>query len=135
MMFTINYNYYFKFFEEFLLDADYALNAGNFQWVTGSSFLSEIPLRTLCPIKISNKWDSSGEFMRRYCPELKTMPRQYLASPWRAPMEIQRQARCIVGVDYPSPILNANTSRSENLLKIKHINGLNESKEKIITKS
>lgn len=134
-MFTINYNYYFKFFEEFLLDADYALNAGNFQWVTGSSFLSEIPLRTLCPIKISNKWDSSGEFMRRYCPELKTMPRQYLASPWRAPMEIQRQARCIVGVDYPSPILNANTSRSENLLKIKHINGLNESKEKIITKS
>ena len=134
-MFTINYNYHFKFFEEFLLDADYALNAGNFQWVTGSSFLSEIPLRTLCPIKISNKWDSSGEFMRRYCPELKTMPRQYLASPWRAPMEIQRQARCIVGVDYPSPILNANTSRSENLLKIKHINGLNESKEKIITKS
>ncbi|CBY17995.1 unnamed protein product [Oikopleura dioica] len=108
-----------QLFEEFLLDADYALNAGNFLWVTGSAFANQIPVKALDPVKLARKWDTHGSFIRRYCPELKNLPTQYICAPWKAPQDVQLKARAIIGVDYPAPMLNAATMRIQNLNKIK----------------
>jgi len=114
-----------QIFEEFLIDADYALNAGNFMWATGSAFTdSAISTRTLDPIKTGRFWDPQGQFIRTYLPELRNMPLQYLFSPWLAPPDIQEIANCRIGTDYPSPILNHKEARVEN---IKHIEQLNAS--------
>merc|ERR1719220_1305093 len=82
-----------QLFEEFLLDADYALNAGNFLWVTGSAFANQIPVKSLDPVKLARKWDTDGSFIRRYCPELKNLPTQYICAPWKAPADVQLKAR------------------------------------------
>ena len=42
---------------------------------------------------------------RRYLPVLKDMPLRYLFEPWTAPKAVQEKAQCIIGVDYPSPIV------------------------------
>lgn len=44
-------------------------------------------------------------FFRRYLPVLKNMPLRYLFEPWKAPKAVQEKAKCIVGVDYPAPMV------------------------------
>jgi len=34
------------------------------------------------------------------------MPSKYIYEPWLAPIEVQRKAGCIIGQDYPSPIVD-----------------------------
>ena len=45
-------------------------------------------------------------FYRRYVPELKKMPLKYLFQPWKAPKDIQEKAGCVIGTDYPEPMVN-----------------------------
>ena len=39
-------------------------------------------------------------------PELRDYPDEYLFEPWQAPIAIQRSAGCLVGMDYPEPLLD-----------------------------
>lgn len=58
---------------------------------------------------------------RRYLPKLKGFPSRYIYEPWNAPESIQKAAKCIIGVDYPRPIVNhAETSRL-NIERMKQI--------------
>ena len=34
------------------------------------------------------------------------MPVEFIYEPWKAPVSIQRMAGCVIGVDYPGPIVN-----------------------------
>ena len=43
---------------------------------------------------------------RHYLPVLKGFPPQYIYEPWNAPESVQKGARCIVGKDYPIPMVN-----------------------------
>lgn len=65
---------------------------------------------------------SSGvSYFRRYLPKLKGFPSRYIYEPWNAPESIQKAAKCIIGVDYPRPIVNhAETSRL-NIERMKQI--------------
>jgi len=44
-------------------------------------------------------------YFRRYLPVLKDMPLRYVFEPWKAPKSVQEKANCIVGVDYPKPMV------------------------------
>lgn len=58
---------------------------------------------------------------RRYLPKLKGFPSRYIYEPWNAPESVQKAAKCVVGVDYPRPIVNhAETSRL-NIERMKQI--------------
>lgn len=43
---------------------------------------------------------------RKYVPELKRFPVKYLFEPWKAPLKVQKQARCVIGDDYPEPVVD-----------------------------
>lgn len=43
---------------------------------------------------------------RHYLPVLKGFPPQYIYEPWNAPESVQKAAKCIVGKDYPVPMVN-----------------------------
>ena len=45
-------------------------------------------------------------FYRHYLPVLKGFPPQYIYEPWNAPESVQKAAKCIVGKDYPVPMVN-----------------------------
>lgn len=110
-------------FDKLLLDADWSLNNGNWLWLSGTAPFSAPYFRVYSPIpdkKSSLNADvTSGNFVRRFVPELKHMPLQYLYEPWKAPASVQKQAKCVVGKDYPKPIVDHKTARDANLKSFK----------------
>ena len=52
-------------------------------------------------------------------PQLKKMPTEYVYTPWKAPIEVQKEAGCVIGVDYPAPIVDHKevTKRNKNTME------------------
>jgi len=91
-------------FDRDLVDADWALNNGNWMWLSCSAFFYQY-FRVYGPHSFAKKYDKEGEYVKHYLPVLKNMPAKYIYEPWLAPIEVQRKAGCVVGVDYPSPVV------------------------------
>lgn len=41
------------------------------------------------------------------------MPLRYLFEPWKAPKAVQEKAKCIIGEDYPLPMVNHKEASNE----------------------
>lgn len=96
-----------KHFLKYLLDADWSVCAGNWLWVSSSAFEQLLDCsQCICPVSFGRRLDPDGEYIRRYIPELRNLPNEYLYEPWCAPIEIQEKAGCIIGRDYPERIVN-----------------------------
>lgn len=52
---------------------------------------------------------------------LKNFPAKYIHEPWNAPESVQRAANCIIGKDYPSPIVNNAEVQRVNLERMKQV--------------
>eukprot|EP01079_Euglenida_sp_SAG-EU17-18_P004471 gene4471-809_t len=101
-------------FEEYLLDADYSLNAANWMWLSCSAFFSQV----YSPVAFGKKTDPEGHYIRKYVPKLKKMPTKYIYEPWNAPIEVQRSAGCIVGKDYPNRIVDHDKIHKINIQRM-----------------
>ncbi|XP_057603902.1 cryptochrome-2 [Hippopotamus amphibius kiboko] len=109
-----------RVFDELLLDADFSVNAGSWMWLSCSAFFQQF-FHCYCPVGFGRRTDPSGDYIRRYLPKLKGFPSRYIYEPWNAPESVQKAAKCIIGVDYPQPIVNhAETSRL-NIERMKQI--------------
>lgn len=91
-------------FEEWLLDSDWALNAGNWMWLSASAFFHQF-FRVYSPVAFGKKTDGLGLYVKKYVPELEKYPAEYIYEPWKAPKGVQMVAGCVVGVDYPNRIV------------------------------
>lgn len=94
-----------EIFQERLIDHDWSINAGNWLWLSSSYFFSAY-FRVYSPSTFGKKWDPEGLFIRKYVPALSKMPVKYIYEPWRAPMTVQHAAGCLIGKDYPFPIVD-----------------------------
>lgn len=47
------------------------------------------------------------------------MPTKYIHEPWLAPESVQLDASCIIGIDYPLPIVNHAIASKINLERMK----------------
>jgi len=56
-------------------------------------------------VKQSHDQDSTGAFIRRWVPELARVPAVWIHEPYRMPNELQQRYGCVIGVDYPAPIV------------------------------
>jgi len=104
-----------KVFELWLLDGDYVLNGANWQWLSCSRFFHQYG-RVYSPIAFGKKTDPDGSYIRKYLPVLAKMPNKYIYEPWLAPPDVQRAAGCIVGKDYPKPMVADHTATSKELM-------------------
>jgi len=105
-------------FEELLLDADWSLNAGNWMWLSASAFFHQY-YRVYSPVAFGKKTDKSGEYIRKWLPILKKFPDQYIYEPWKAPLSVQKAAGCVVGQDYPKPIVDHDVVHKKNITRMK----------------
>ena len=53
--------------------------------------------RVYSPVVFGKKTDPTGEYIRKYLPQLKKYPDKYIYSPWEAPLATQKAAGCIIG--------------------------------------
>jgi deoxyribodipyrimidine photo-lyase len=63
----------------------------------------------------SRKFDPDGAWIRRFVPELAAVPIEKLHEPWTMTSEQQRASRCVIGRDYPAPIVDHARERAEAL--------------------
>ena len=64
-----------------------------------------VEMRVYNPTKQALEQDPQGSFIRKWCPELRAVPLRYLHEPARMPKAAQRDACCVIGADYPRPIV------------------------------
>ncbi|KAK4986257.1 hypothetical protein LTR50_005436 [Elasticomyces elasticus] len=82
-------------FEEWLVDHEAASNIGNWQWLSCTAFYAQF-YRCYSPIAFPKKWDQEGAFVRRFVPELRSLPAKYIYEPWKAPLQDQRAAGVLI---------------------------------------
>ncbi|XP_013889045.1 cryptochrome-2 [Austrofundulus limnaeus] len=109
-----------KVFEEQLLDADWSVNAGSWMWLSCSAFFQQF-FHCYCPVGFGRRTDPSGDYIRRYVPVLKDYPNRYIYEPWNAPESLQKTANCVVGVDYPKPMINHAEGSRLNIERMKQV--------------
>ena len=103
-----------RHFMRLLLDGDEANNNGNWQWVT-SVGVDPAPYfrRIYNPARHMERFDPSGAYVRRYVPELRDVPDEHLAEPWEMPDDVQQSCGCVIGRDYPEPVVDRGAAREE----------------------
>ncbi|MDQ6606575.1 MAG: DNA photolyase family protein [Actinomycetota bacterium] len=105
-----------RWFMRLLIDGDQASNNGNWQWIASVGVDPQPVFRRIFnPARQQARFDAGGEYVRRYVPELRDVPDEFLAEPWTMPPEVQREAGCVIGQDYPGPIVDHAAARREAL--------------------
>ena len=94
----IDWRHGYAHFDSLLADGDVANNAGNWQWVAGTGHNTR-PNRVMNPLRQAHRFDRSGEYVRRYVPELAGLDPASIQTPWKLP-PAQR-----VRLGYPGPLV------------------------------
>lgn len=102
-------------FMEHLVDGDVASNDGGWQWAASVGTDPQPYFRIFNPHLQATRFDPDGAYVRRWVPELANVPDQYLHEPHLMPLEVQRKSSCMVGVAYPSPIVDHHVARERAL--------------------
>lgn len=63
-------------------------------------------LRVYSPIKQAQDHDPEGSFIREWIPELRPVLTEYIHQPHTMPPMTQLEVGCVIGKDYPAPIVN-----------------------------
>jgi deoxyribodipyrimidine photo-lyase len=105
-----------KWFWDTLVDADLAINSLNWQWTAGCGADAAPYFRIFNPVTQSQKFDSKGEYIRKWVPELQDLPDKWIHQPWLAPALVLKAAGVNLGEDYPEPIVEHKSAREAALL-------------------
>ncbi len=108
-----------RFFMQHLVDGDLASNNGGWQWTAGTGTDAAPYFRIFNPTLQSKKFDPNGDFIRRWLPELADVPDKFLHEPDKMETAVQRQTNCIIGEDYPAPIVDHHAMRDRTLAAYK----------------
>ena len=61
-----------------LIDGDFSSNNGGWQWSASTGTDSQPYFRVFNPITQSKNFDPNGEYIKKYVPELKNIPRKQI---------------------------------------------------------
>ncbi len=104
-----------EWFWDTLVDADLASNTLGWQWAGGCGADAAPYFRIFNPILQGKKFDPEGDFVRRYIPELKKLPDEYIHAPWEASSTQLKDAGIEMGKDYPYPVIKHEEGRARAL--------------------
>ncbi len=117
------------------LDFEPGIHYSQFQMQAGTTAINDI--RVYSPIKQGLEQDPDGEFIRQYVPELKDVPLEYLHQPELLPPLFQQFHGCVIGKDYPSPIVDhaiAAKSAKDRIFALRKTEAANLDAERVFQK-
>jgi deoxyribodipyrimidine photo-lyase len=97
-----------RWFWDTLVDADPASNAAGWQWVTGSGADAAPYFRVFNPVLQGEKFDPTGDYVRRWVPELASLPAETIHRPWTASLKLPPEI-------YPERIVDHAAARDRAL--------------------
>jgi len=108
-------------FWDTLVDADLGNNSFGWQWTAGCGADAAPYFRIFNPILQSRKFDPDGHYLRRWLPELASLPTTALHAPWQAPPTVLTAAKVRPGIDYPVPLVDHGTARTAALARLRQM--------------
>ena len=118
-----------RWFWDTLVDADLANNTLGWQWVAGCGADAAPYFRIFNPVSQGEKFDPNGDYVRRWAPELKHLPAEWIHHPWEAPSSVLEKAGVELGRSYPLPIVGHTSAR------VRALDALNRIKQHATLKS
>jgi deoxyribodipyrimidine photo-lyase len=106
-----------RWFAQHLNDYDLSANSGGWQWAASSGCDAQPYFRIFNPITQSQKFDPQGQFIRRYLPQLAGLSAAQIHAPWLVPVADQVRLGCVIGRDYPAPVVDHTQARLRTLLR------------------
>ena len=96
-----------KWFMERLIDGDMASNNGGWQWVT-SVGTDPAPYfqRMFNPMTQHERFDPESVYVKRWVPELAGVQGKKIFRPWMMNEAEQEESGCVIGRDYPAPVVD-----------------------------
>lgn len=114
-----------RWFMQYLVDGDPAANNGGWQWTAGTGTDAAAYFRVFNPTLQAQKFDPGGAYVRRWLPELARVPDRFVHRPWAMSPAAQQQAGCVLGRDYPEPIIDHAAARERALAAYSQARGNN----------
>ncbi len=90
------------------VDYEPGIHYSQFQMQSGVTGINT--LRIYSPAKQVEDQDPEGLFIRKWVPELESVPKAYLANPETMPGLTQLEVGCVIGKHYPAPIVDHKTA-------------------------
>jgi deoxyribodipyrimidine photo-lyase len=106
-----------RWFAQHLNDYDLSANNGGWQWASSSGCDAQPYFRIFNPITQSQKFDPQGQFIRRYLPQLAGLSAAQIHAPWLMSSADQLRLGCVIGRDYPAPVVDHAQARLRTLMR------------------
>jgi deoxyribodipyrimidine photo-lyase len=74
-----------RHFMRYLVDGDLASNQHGWQWAAGTGTDALRYFRIFNPTTQAKKFDPKGDYIRRWVPELRQVPKSFVHEPWKSP--------------------------------------------------
>lgn len=97
------------YFMSQLIDGDLAANNGGWQWAASTGTDAAPYFRIFNPTTQGEKFDSDGDFIRQWLPELRDVPGKAVHEPWTWATKEG------ISLDYPQPIVDHKQARQQTL--------------------
>jgi deoxyribodipyrimidine photo-lyase len=107
-----------RWFWDTLVDADLANNTMGWQWAAGCGADAAPYFRIFNPVIQGEKFDPEGEYVRRWVPELATVPPKWIHKPWMAPPWLVSEPGVELGRNYPLPLVEHDAARKRALAAV-----------------
>ena len=104
-----------EFFMRHLVDADIASNNHGWQWTAGTGTDAAPYFRVFNPVSQGQKFDPSGDYVRRFVPELADVDTRHIHEPWTLGV--------FAPAEYPGPMVDHAVEREVALSRYKAVSG------------
>ncbi|MGB0671519.1 MAG: cryptochrome/photolyase family protein, partial [Rhodospirillales bacterium] len=108
-------------FWDTLCDANLANNAASWQWIAGCGIDAAPYFRVFNPVRQGEKFDPDGAYVRRWVPELASLPNALIHAPWEATEMELAVAGVRLGETYPAPVIDHKSARDRALAAFKSL--------------
>jgi deoxyribodipyrimidine photo-lyase len=101
-----------EWFMKHLIDGDTAANIGGWQWTAGTGLDAAPYFRVFNRVLQGRKFDTNGEYVRKWIPELRGVADRYIHEPWES-TSVTSKSISING--YPLPVVDHRIARQTTL--------------------
>lgn len=108
-----------QWFWDTLVDADEASNANGWQWTAGTGADAAPYFRVFNPFLQGEKFDPQGDYVRRWVPELRSMPAKWIHRPHEAPASVWAGLGMKPSGSYVPPIVDHDFARKRAIAAYK----------------
>jgi deoxyribodipyrimidine photo-lyase len=110
-----------EYYNKMFVDAEIASMIGGIQWAYSIGTDAQPYFRVFNPFTQGEDYDPSGEYIRKWVPELEDVPDEHIHKPHQMNRLEQEDCGVIIGEDYPEPIVDHDEERKKAVKRFEEV--------------